>query len=354
MPITMELLITETNCITAIGHDSETTADSVFSGTAMISYDELRDDENGRPIKTAVIEGFDSSHDDEPEFMAAVAAECLSDLCKRYFEEDEKVEHLFLFLGYPSVHRPGPRFEGDEEAWMAHLEKRLAPYADNVYYEYFKTGNASAFHGLKKAREILSKQSDGICIVGGVDSLLSAETLSWFEQDVRLVSESPGRQHGLFPSHAAGFFIIESPDGAAKRNKKPLARIVSHNVTIEPAPFLSEHPCNGDGLTIAIRKALEERKVAPESISSIFCDLNGEYHKFREWGFADLRCFPDSDHSPSLFHPSDCMGDVGAAWLAVLTGIATEGFKRDVVGDQVMIFCSDDHGERGAMVLRKG
>lgn len=128
------------------------------------------------------------------------------------------------------------------------------------------------------------------------------------------MSEFRGREHGFFPSHAAGFFILDTPKGAAKRNKQPLARIVSHRITAEPAPYISEKPSTAEGLTNAIRKTLEQKNIAPESIDSIFCDLNGEYHKFKEWGFAGIRCSPDSNHSPDLFHPADCMGDVGAAW----------------------------------------
>lgn len=187
------------------------------------------------------------------------------------------------------------------------------------------------------------------CIVGGVDSLLSADTLAWLASDWRLVSESHGRQHGLFPSHGAGFFMVETEQGAEKRCRQPLARIIGHSLTTEPAPFVSELPCKGDGLTRAIRNVLEHNNTPPSAIDSIFCDLNGEHHRFKEWGFADIRCFPHN--SPQLFHPSDGMGDVGAAWVPVLAGIATQGFKRGMLGEKVMIVCSDDHGERGAMIL---
>jgi hypothetical protein len=47
------------------------------------------------------------------------------------------------------------------------------------------------------------------------------------------------------------------------------------------------------------------------------------------------------------------MGDVGAAWLPVLAGIASEGLKRGAFGKNVMVFCADDHGECGALILRK-
>lgn len=344
-----ELVITETNSMTAVGGNADETADSFFSGHSRIAYDETLEDEKGRPVKTAVMDYWGERDSDEAGFMEKVAGKCLRDLCARYFGDGSRVDDLFFFLGLPSDRRPGPSTDERKTIWTTRLENKLLRYAERVHVTFFSTGNPSAIHGVQNAARILNAHPQGVCIVGGVDSLLSADTLAWLASDWRLVSESHGRQHGLFPSHAAGFFIIETEKGAEKRCRQPLARIIGHSLTTEPAPFISELPCQGDGLTRAIRNVLEHNNTPPSSIDSIFCDLNGEHHRFKEWGFADIRCFPHN--SPQLFHPSDCMGDVGAAWVPVLAGIATQGFKRGILGEKVMIVCSDDHGERGAMIL---
>lgn len=335
--------------MTAVGSSADETGDSVFSGNARIAYDETLEDEKGGPVKTAVIDYFGERDPDEADFMGTVAEKCLTDLCVRYFEENVRVESLFFFLGLPSDRRPGPSMDEWKALWTERLENKLEQYADMIHVEFLSTGNASAIHGVQNAARILKAHHEGLCIVGGVDSLLSTDTLLWLEKDWRLVSESHGRQHGLFPSHAAGFFMVETEKGAEKRQKQPLARIISHSITTEPAPFVSELPSQGVGLTQVIRSVLENKNTPPSAIDSILCDLNGEYHRFKEWGFADIRCFPQN--TPQLFHPSDCMGDVGAAWVPVLAGIATHGFKRDILGKTAMIICSDDHGERGAMIL---
>jgi 3-oxoacyl-[acyl-carrier-protein] synthase-1 len=350
-----EIFITGANCVTALDRDGDTAPEAFYSDKGMIAFDDERDDEHGRPIKTAVIERMDEWRGlDEAGFVAAIAGKCLSDLCRTYFDGHDKVENLFLFMGYPSKYRPGPRFEGDGGSLAGFLAKILEPFAENVHFDYFRTGHASVFHGVEKAESILARYRDAVCIAGGADSLLSPETLSWFEKDGRLVSETPGRGHGLFPSQAAGFFIMESLGGTKKRKKQPLSKITGYALIMEPAPFVSENPCTGEGLTEAILKALERSREEPGGIGSVFCDLNGEYHRFREWGFADVRCFPDGDHSPRLIHPAESMGDMGAAFLPVLVNIANEGFKRDLAGEKALVFCSDDHGERGAMVMVKG
>lgn len=344
-----ELVLTETNSITAVGGSAEETADSVFSGNSCIAYDEILEDEKGRPVKTAVMDYWGERDPDEAGFMERVAGKCLRGLCHRYFGDGSRVDDLFFFLGLPSDRRPGPSTDERKTIWTKRLENKLLRYAERVHVAFFSTGNASAIHGVQDASRILSAHPQAVCIVGGVDSLLSADTLAWLATDWRLVSESHGRQHGLFPSHAAGFFMVETKKGVEKRGKQPLARIIGHSVTTEPAPFVSELPCKGDGLARAIRNVLGHNNTPPSSIDSILCDLNGEHHRFKEWGFADIRCFPQN--APQLFHPSDCMGDVGAAWVPVLAGIATQGIKRNILGKKVMIVCSDDHGERGAMIL---
>ncbi len=344
-----EIVITETNSVTAIGGSADETADSFFSGNTRITYDETLEDEKGRPVKTAVIDYLGERDPDEGSFMGTMAETALIDLCGRYFGEHDRVEDLFFFLGLPADRRPGPSMADWNQVWTKRIEKELERYADRIYVEFFSAGNASAIHGIQNAARILTASPLAVCIVGGVDSLLSPDTLAWLANDWRLVSESHGRQHGLFPSHAAGFLIIETEKGAEKRHKQPLARIIGHSLATETAPYVSERPCKGDGLTRVIRSVLENTNTPPSAIDSILCDLNGEHHRFKEWGFADIRCFPHS--SPGLFHPADCMGDVGAAWVPVLAGLAIQGFKRDILGKTALIVCSDDHGERGAMIL---
>lgn len=350
-----DILITGANCITALGLDGKETACSVLRGESGIAFDDQHEDEYGSPVKTSVIRGLDmAGTTGEAEFMAILSRRCLSELCQRCFAENETVEHLHLFMGYPSGLRPGPRFEMAESPLETCFKSILSPYAENVYVNYFITGNASAFHGIRQSTEILGRHQDSVCIVGAADSLLSPETIAWFQKDSRLVSETPGRGQGLFPSQATGFFILDSERGLEKRNKKPLARLISHCIAQEPAPFASGTPCCAEGLTRVIQKTLEYSQIHPTSVHAVLCDLNGEYHKFKEWGFAGMRCFPESSKSPGLIHPADCLGDVGAAWLPVLLNIAVEGFRNDTLVGNVMIFCSDDHGERGALVLCKG
>ncbi len=346
----INLVVTATTSVTAVGLDGAATAESVFTGESGIAYDETREDDKGKPVKTAVIEGLERPRfeGDEAGFMDRVSEHALTNLCEGYFTEGPRAPVVNLLIGLSSRQRPGLRLDGDE-AWAFRLEGMLLPFADRVRCAFYPCGNASGIHGVKAAAQMLHQDPEAMVIVGAVDSLLSPFTLDWFEKDRRLVSESLGRNHGLFPSHAAGFFILESEKGAAGRRKRSLARITGHSLAMEPFPYVSDGPCNGDGLTRAVRQALKSGLTEPPDIEAVFCDLNGERHRARTWAFADIRCFPY--HTPRLVHPADCMGDVGAAWVPVLTGLIVSAFERGEIEKKGMVLCSDDHGECGAMIL---
>jgi len=72
-----------------------------------------------------------------------------------------------------------------------------------------------------------------------------------------------------------------------------------------------------------------------------------------EWSITDNSCFRNRDERRILWTPANCYGDVGAACGDVMASVAAHGFVCDWVQGPVLIFCSDDHGACGAMVLEK-
>jgi len=174
-------------------------------------------------------------------------------------------------------------------------------------------------------------------------------TLNCFEQDGRLKSVSYGRQQGLIAGEAVGFMIIEDPAQARKASKPVLARITGLGLAEEPTPRAANATSKGTGLAAACRKALDGGK--DKDIRTVFGDLNGENPRALEWSITESCCFKSKDQIRQLWTPANCYGDIGAASGAVLTTIATQGIVRGWLQSPVMIFCSDDHGPCGALVL---
>jgi 3-oxoacyl-[acyl-carrier-protein] synthase-1 len=214
------------------------------------------------------------------------------------------------------------------------------------------SGHPATMRCLESAGKLLEKNSNALCLIGGIDSLLALDTLNWFEEAERLKSETFGRNQSFSPGEAVGFMIVETEEGARRRNKKILAKIAGIGSAKEPAPFLSEQPSKGEGLTQACRTALSQSGCSPKNIEAVWSDLNGEFFRSKEWGYAEFRCFGNGNDTRQLWHPADCMGSAGAASGAILINMATVALARGWIKNYALVFCSDDEGERGAVVLK--
>jgi len=347
------MVITGINNITSVGHDAQMTAASVRAGLGrFVESDEYYDLE-GNPITVSMIRGLDDDNYDRVERLGNIADYCLGNMLEAYFADDTKEKdakrEMHLFLGCSNESRPGPRYEGDNNEIANRLTGTVKKYADNVKLDVVKRGNSSVIDCIAVAGKLIKENPGVLCIVGGIDSLLAMETLDWFEDFERLKSKTFGRNHSFAPGEAVGFMIIESEEAA--RKEKIVARIAGIGVADEPAHLVSEAHCKGEGLTKACRGALAGNST--ENISDTFCDLNGEFFRTKEWSYARLRCFEKTEKKRTLWHPAEFTGDIGAASGAVLIGIACAGLWRGWLAEDVLLFCSDDHGGRGALVLKR-
>jgi 3-oxoacyl-[acyl-carrier-protein] synthase-1 len=246
--------------------------------------------------------------------------------------------------------RPGPRFEGTAQEFANDLLASLQRWARQANLTVIDTGNTSVIHGLKLAAARLAEDPSSVCIVGGIDSLLSLETLNWYETAERLKSGSVGRNHGLSPAEGVGFLVVETAASAQRESRGILAEVAGIGLATESDPFFSERPSRGQGLTEACRTALAASAIPLGEVGTVLCDLDGEFHRAKEWALAELRCFGNAG-ARTLLHPADCLGSVGAASAALLISIAAVAFSRRWFTKPVLVFCSDDAGECGAVVL---
>ena len=346
MPNNIIPVITGVNCITPMGDGAEITAESIKDGIGELEFSDSFFDLKQNAVKIALIDGFKENEPDSHKlFMNEAFAGCFSDFLEKSLGNSFEAEIIYLFLGLSSTQRPGIQFD------IKPLIDQLKPCCSEIITEKFTTGNPSAINALEKSVEIIKANPDAICIVGAVDSLLNQDTLDWFEKDQRLNSEDSKRPHGFCPSQAVSFFSVESKKAAINRKRAILAEITGFKTAKEPSSFVSGLPSKGEGLTNAVRGGLENGNVKPESINHVFCDLNGEFYRSKEWGFAEIRCLGKSDNIRELWSPSDCMGNIGAASAGVLLSIVSEGLNKNWLDKNVLVFSSDDHGDCGAVVL---
>lgn len=341
----MELAITACDCITAVGHDAPMTAASVRAGVSRFFEFDQYPDREGNPVTVACISGISDGRD-TVERMGEIVGICLGNLLAGYFGGSaRKARQVHLFLGVASEERPGPRYG---ERCRRSLREILEKWAVKPVVETLPMGNASCAYALAEAGRILEKNPDTLCIVGAVDSMLRASTLDFFEHDGRLKSATYGRHQGLIAGEAVSFMVIEDPVRAGQSKRPVLARVTGIGLSEESDPRASGGPGRGTGLTESCRVALTGR--SEDEILAVFGDLNGENSRAVEWCMAEKNCFQKSNVR-KIWTPANCYGDIGAASGAVMTSVAAQGFSRKWLQGSVLVFCTDDHGSCGAMVL---
>ena len=127
----------------------------------------------------------------------------------------------------------------------------------------------------------------------------------------------------------------------------------------EPAHIYSNQPLQGVGLTKACKTALAAAGVAMVDMDYRISDLSGEHYGFKDATFLQARL----DRAPAgrtvdeswymdLWHPSEYVGEIGAAFGPLALALALEA-NRKGYAPSPMTLChfSNDDGRRGAVVV---
>jgi 3-oxoacyl-[acyl-carrier-protein] synthase-1 len=121
----------------------------------------------------------------------------------------------------------------------------------------------------------------------------------------------------------------------------------------EPAPRESGKPLRADGLTQAIRAALDEAEMALVECNHRIGDMNGEQYRFKEAALAINRLLRDRKVLFSIWHPCDSIGEVGAATLPAMLTILHLGASGDCLpGPRFLGHLGNDDDKRAAFVTQ--
>ena len=345
---TRPLAITAANCITPVGLTAAQTAASVRAGIMRFALSNDYSDASGKPVTVAKIQGVRDDVANVIERIRDVAVVCLKDLLEECFGNNRQRPKVHFLLGVPSEKRPGPDYGKKISGSIKIAIEKISWISSS---QVITRGNASLYHTISQASRAIDSQPDTLCILGCVDSLHRESILDYFEEQGRLKSPGYGRQNGLIASEAAAFLMVEDLEQARRAGRPILARISTLGLAEERQPRSSEQTGSGKGLTEACQRAMEPLKEVP--IFNILGDLNGEDTRAEEWDTVQLRCFPKDRAAPFLRAPAESYGDIGAASGGALACITTQGFQRNWLNSPAMIFCSDDFGPCGAVVLEK-
>jgi len=274
--------------------------------------------------------------------MAASAIrECL--------EGEERVDPSAtpLMLCLSEHDRPG-RVIGDDHRFFEKLQKEL----DLVFHQDSRViarGNVAVAVGLNHASHLLQDADIPGVLIAATDSFLSAPALAHYEAKDRLLTSV--NSNGFIPGEASAALLVEPAQA------RPGRRLLCTGLgfAVEEAHVDSELPLRADGLSSAIRQALEVAGTDLGAFDFRITDVAGEQYDFREASLALLKTLRKRKEEFDLWHPADCVGQVGAAagvvMLAVLKAACEKGWSK---GDNILAHMGNDDGKRCAMTLSWG
>jgi 3-oxoacyl-[acyl-carrier-protein] synthase-1 len=184
------------------------------------------------------------------------------------------------------------------------------------------------------------------CIVAGVDSFLVGATLASLDGQSRL--QTAQNSDGFIPGEAGAAVLLG-------RENTPGAELLCCGVGFgaEPAPIGSEEPLRAEGLAQAIRAAMADAGMSYDDVAYRITDVSGEQYAFKEAALALSRTMRVRKAEFDIWHPADCIGEVGAAIVPVVLGVALAAHSKGYApGSGVLCHFSGPGRDRAALLLR--
>lgn len=321
------LAVRASGMVTAVGATSASTCAAIRAGINGFAETHFVDGA-GEPIKGATVSlGSPVRGRGKLVQMAAAAiAECLPDV---------DPEQVPLLLCVAEKDRPG-RLPGLDDDLLREIEAKLGTRfhpKSSVVAE----GRVGGAHAVKMAEEW------PLCLVASVDSYLVAGTVSSYDERERLVTSR--NSNGFLPGEAAAAILLGAPAKGAE--------LVCTGIGFgqEKATIASEEPLRADGLLDAVRNTGSTL----DQVDYRIADVSGEQYGFKEAALLVGRALRKRKPSFPLWHPADCIGEVGAAIVPCALGVALAAAKKGYApGPDVFCHFGNDDGSRAAIVLHYG
>ena len=332
---------------TPVGRNAWSSAAAVRAGVSGFTQHPYMIDSAGEPMKVALAPWLDTEVAGRERFQALL-----------YPAVDQVLEwrtstapglRTAFALALPSQ-RPG--LAPDLATKL--LEASKSQYGDTfVATAVFPNGHAAGLVALDVACRKLAQGAFDACVIAGVDSYIEPETLEWLEECDQLHGAGPlNNAWGFIPGEGAGALLLVKRAVAEQCRDSLLGQVIGVGTANEPKRIKTETVCIGEGLTQAFRGALQGLPPG-ETITDVYCDMNGEPYRADEYGFTCLRTKEHFQSASDFVAPADCWGDLSAAGTPLHMALASiAGSKGYASGPTAFVWASSEQGERGATVLR--
>lgn len=254
-------------------------------------------------------------------------------------------EMIPLILCVAEKERPG-RLEGlDDQLFhdvLAELGVRFHSRSAVI-----ARGRVAGALAMLQARKLIHDERLPLCLIAGVDSLLMAPTLAAYEEKNRLLTSQ--NSNGFIPGEA-GAAVLVGPAGCSKNAELACLGIGAGQ---EKATIDSEEPLRADGLVQAFKNAFADSGASFADLDFRITDANGEQYWFKEAALALTRVLRVRKEEFDIWHPADCIGEIGAAVGLCIMAVAEAAARKSYApGPGTLCHFGNDDGERFALILR--
>ncbi len=207
-------------------------------------------------------------------------------------------------------------------------------------------GRVSGVRAVETAQALMAAGRCRRCVIAGVDTLLTAPTLSAYEKENRILTNQ--NSDGFIPGEAGAAMLL-APAGPARG--APVA-IRGFGFGMEKAHIRSGQPLRADGMVQAVKSALTMAGRELGDLDFRICDISGEQYYFKEAALALARLLRKRKAAFDIWQPADSIGETGAAIVPVVLAVAstavTKGYAK---GNGILCHFANDDGQRGALVV---
>jgi 3-oxoacyl-[acyl-carrier-protein] synthase-1 len=208
-------------------------------------------------------------------------------------------------------------------------------------------GRPSGHVALEQARRILAAGESAYVMIVGVDSYLTAGTIThYFTENRLLVPDNPD---GFIPGEAAAAILCRAT-GPSSTGLRLRGLGLSRERAFVYNP--DDLALRGDGMTAAYATALKQTGIPMHRVGYRMADLIGEKYFFKQSALATLRLTRGRRDFMDLWSPGETLGNIGAAVVPLMIGWAfTAAAKGYAAGDPVLVEASSDSGACAAAVF---
>jgi 3-oxoacyl-[acyl-carrier-protein] synthase I len=338
---------------TAIGHDGPTSIAGMRAGLSGAALAHLRDPASGDALNAFRVAAHQWWEGPTflPELAAPVIEECLEHVSTLPAGLRRKTEEIPILVAIAPKHRPG-RPADLEQVFLDDLARILGrPLPEGSVV--VGSGRAGLVHLL--ARAASQKQRHRLQILVGVESFIRQLIVDHYVDRNRLLCSV--NTSGFIPGEAATAVLV-APTGSSRRSELAITGMgIGHEPSLDGGG--KEQALTGDGLTQAMRAALEVAGREFYDIPVVMSDLNGEHFKFKEAMIAAMRLdrvTPEGRSRRPREHVEhwnvvETIGEVGAALMPAALGWAFEAGRSGYLPHgRLMAHAGEDDGWRVALV----